>query len=166
MMKKNNTGDVEPTRAEDLCKFPGEREYLRALREAASQGVGYGWMQQVCEWEWRDYLQGKAGAWGPYYYENLVTRLETEILHLKAKQEYCPIHNAAPAERCTEDLEACSSRIDLVSENLERSERDARVDRLVTYGVERPDARDMSDAVQKAMLAVLDKRAGMAKAVP
>lgn len=50
-----------------------EREFIARMREAAAAGVGYGWMQQVIEWEWQDLLMRKygtdVGAFGPEHCE-------------------------------------------------------------------------------------------------
>lgn len=32
-----------------------ERNFIRDMRTAAAQGVGYGWMKQVIDWEWDYY---------------------------------------------------------------------------------------------------------------
>lgn len=46
--------------------WPAERQFIDDMRKAAAAGIGYGWMQQVIEWEW----QSKGpGAFGPEYYE-------------------------------------------------------------------------------------------------
>lgn len=45
---------------------PAEHQFIADMRKAAAAGVGYGWMQQVTEWEW----QSKSDhAWGPEYFE-------------------------------------------------------------------------------------------------
>lgn len=50
-----------------------EREFIKLMRKAAAEGVGYGWMQQIIEWEW----QSKGpGAWGPEYFNREIQRLE------------------------------------------------------------------------------------------
>ena len=43
-----------------------EREFISYMRKSAAQGVGYGWMQQVIEWEWKS--KG-SGSWGPEYFQ-------------------------------------------------------------------------------------------------
>jgi hypothetical protein len=50
-----------------------ERQFIEDLRKAALCGVGYGWMQQVIEWEWQAH---GPGAWGPYYFGNRISELE------------------------------------------------------------------------------------------
>lgn len=58
---------------------PQERQFIEDMRKHAANGVGYGWMQQVIEWEW----QAKTGhAWGPKYFESRIRELETKIAHL------------------------------------------------------------------------------------
>lgn len=52
--------------------MPGETEFIADMRKAALHGVGYGWMQQVIEWEWQS--KG-AGAWGPEYFEKRIAEL-------------------------------------------------------------------------------------------
>ena len=44
-----------------------ERNFIDDLRHYAAQGVGYGWMQQVIEWEWQ--AKDPTGAFGPEYFE-------------------------------------------------------------------------------------------------
>lgn len=59
-----------------------ERRFIDLMREAASQGVGYGWMQQVIEWEWQAKMadQGTAhGAWGPEYFGKQIADLEAKL---------------------------------------------------------------------------------------
>lgn len=54
---------------------PAEREFLTDMRKASRAGVGYGWMQQIIEWEWRHYLYRMGcspnGALGPMHTETL-----------------------------------------------------------------------------------------------
>lgn len=46
-------------RLEEWAKQPGavvsaaERLFIRDFRRARKQGVGYGWMLQIIEWEWQ-----------------------------------------------------------------------------------------------------------------
>lgn len=40
---------------------PAELQFVRDMRKAAEHGVGYGWMQQVIQWEWDDYMKRKWG---------------------------------------------------------------------------------------------------------
>lgn len=51
-----------------------EREFVDALRKAAAAGVGYGFMQQVIEWEWQ--AKDPKGAWGPEYFEKQIRKLQ------------------------------------------------------------------------------------------
>lgn len=54
-----------------------ERLFIEHMREAAKHGVGYGWMQQVIEWEWQAKTGG--GAFGPEYYERRIRDLERQL---------------------------------------------------------------------------------------
>ncbi len=59
-----------------------ERKCIQAVRDFASLGVGYGWMQQVIEWEW----QSKGiGSWGPEYFERLLAQRDAELADLRGK---------------------------------------------------------------------------------
>jgi hypothetical protein len=53
-----------------------ERWFIDKMRLAAASGVGYGWMQQVIEWEWRS--KDSAGAWGPEYYATRLRAAERD----------------------------------------------------------------------------------------
>jgi hypothetical protein len=61
-------------RLEQWLKQPGtvvtdaERQFIRDMRWAAEHGVGYGWMQQIIEWEWQS--KDPIGAWGPERHES------------------------------------------------------------------------------------------------
>jgi len=44
-----------------------DRQFIADMRKAAADAVGYGFMQQVIEWEWQDH--DEIGAWGPEYFE-------------------------------------------------------------------------------------------------
>src|SRR6476619_3208571 len=66
--------------------LPGEKEFIRDMRKAASYGVGYGFMQQVIEWEWQD---AGPGAWGPQYFNAEIRSLENK---LNAAIAYCRAH--------------------------------------------------------------------------
>lgn len=58
-----------------------ERTFIALMRNAAASGVGYGWMQQVIEWEW----QSKGlGALGPEYAERERRKAKAERDELKA----------------------------------------------------------------------------------
>lgn len=48
-----------------------EVDFIQAMRKAAAAGVGYGWMQQVIEWEWQ---ATGIGAWGPEYFERRISK--------------------------------------------------------------------------------------------
>ena len=43
-----------------------ELAFIEDMRVARAAGVGYGWMQQVIEWEWQS--ADPVGAWGPEYF--------------------------------------------------------------------------------------------------
>lgn len=69
--------------------MPGETQFIVDMRKAALHGVGYGWMQQVIEWEW----QSKAeGAWGPEYFGKRIKELEAGE---KPKNDWQPIEAAS-----------------------------------------------------------------------
>lgn len=57
---------------------PAERQFIADMRKAAAAGVGYGWMQQIVEWEWQ--AQG-LGAWGPEYFHMRIQELEQRLGH-------------------------------------------------------------------------------------
>jgi hypothetical protein len=71
---------MTPDHAEAYCRTPAESRFLTCIREAASHGVGYGWMQQVIEVEWQ--AQG-VGAWGPASFEEEIRRLTAEVERLR-----------------------------------------------------------------------------------
>jgi hypothetical protein len=59
---------------------PAERGFIADMRRAAAVGVGYGFMQQVTEWEW----QGEGiAAWGPEYFEAERKKLTADIERLR-----------------------------------------------------------------------------------
>jgi len=62
---------------------PDEKRFIGYMRECAKYGVGYGWMQQVIEWEW---ASKGIGSWGPSYFEKRIAELE---LSLRAKTAEC-----------------------------------------------------------------------------
>jgi hypothetical protein len=63
---------------------PAEREFITLFRAAAANGVGYGWMQQVIEWEWQESMQKHygldVGALGPEYFQKELRALEAKVL--------------------------------------------------------------------------------------
>lgn len=62
-----------------------ERTFIALMRNAAASGVGYGWMQQVIEWEW----QSKGlGALGPEYAGRERRKAQAERDALKALLRY------------------------------------------------------------------------------
>jgi hypothetical protein len=59
-----------------------EWQFIEAMRSFARAGVGYGWMQQVIEWEWQHAADKKGlpgSAWGPEYYEGRIRDLEAAL---------------------------------------------------------------------------------------
>lgn len=55
-------------------------QFIADMRSAADRGVGYGWMQQIIEWEW----QSKGpGSHGPEYYHKLIKELEARLTGTK-----------------------------------------------------------------------------------
>lgn len=62
-----------------------ERQFIADMRKASAAGVGYGWMQQVIEWEWQASDKFPQCAWGPEYYERRVAELEGRIATLEGK---------------------------------------------------------------------------------
>jgi len=54
-----------------------EHRFILDMRTAASNGVGYGWMQQIIEWEWQEKAPGM--SFGPEYYETTIRNLEDQI---------------------------------------------------------------------------------------
>lgn len=66
---------------------PFEWAFLAAVRDAAKLGVGFGWMQQVVEWEWQDKCERdgpSGGAWGPEYFNRRIAELEAANAELVA----------------------------------------------------------------------------------
>jgi hypothetical protein len=55
---------------------PADWEFIAAIRKAAAAGVGYGAMQQYCEWEWNARHDGT--GWGPLSYERERAELEPD----------------------------------------------------------------------------------------
>ncbi len=68
---------VEKATPEDLCRGPAEEAFLHVVREAAKEGCGYGWMQQLIECEWRQ--KDERGAWGPIYFERRIAELQQQL---------------------------------------------------------------------------------------
>ena len=62
---------------------PCERLFIEDMRSAANASVGYGWMQQIIEWEWQNTLHHKwqlnSGAFGPDYFGKRIAELELAI---------------------------------------------------------------------------------------
>jgi len=49
------------------CVTREERTFIEDMRKARAAGVGYGWMQQIIEWEWQS--KDPKAAWGPEKFE-------------------------------------------------------------------------------------------------
>jgi hypothetical protein len=65
---------------------PGEAAFLAAVYRAHSIKVGFGFMQQVCEWVWQEECpHGPEGTWGPEYFGKEIDRLEAENKELKRR---------------------------------------------------------------------------------
>lgn len=71
-----------------------EKAFVVRMRDAANCGVGYGWMQQVIEWEWQAYCEAHnlpGWAWGPEYFGKRIKELEAEVERLKGlDRQPCP----------------------------------------------------------------------------
>lgn len=64
-----------------------DREFAEAVDRLSRRGVGFGFMQQVCEWAWQEYCERMglpAGAWGPESHAAEVARLEAENRELRS----------------------------------------------------------------------------------
>lgn len=56
-----------------------EAAFCDAVDRLSRAGVGFGFMQQVCEWMWQDFcarLNLPGGAWGPEYFNEKIAKLE------------------------------------------------------------------------------------------
>jgi len=65
-----------------------EFEFIRNMRRAATAGVGYGWMQQIIEWEWNGTTDGK--GWGPEYFSRIINF--AHVKEDKAMTRKCEVH--------------------------------------------------------------------------
>ena len=80
-----------PQKLKDWCNRPysagiGPEEafFLNAVYSAHHNGVGFGFMQQVCEWIWQEESPyGPDSAWGPEYFGKEISRLESRIKELE-----------------------------------------------------------------------------------
>ena len=99
--------------------YVGEPDYqfIAKIRESARHGVGYGFMQQVIEWEWQSKEQG---AWGPEYFHTEIERLERELVaarrDIKEAMGYAAHHGGCAeyhgaGEDCVCGLDALRERI-------------------------------------------------------
>ena len=59
-------------------------QFVADMRKAAKAGVGYGFMQQVTEWEWQD---NHDHSWGPEYFGEERKKLTDEIGVLQNDKE-------------------------------------------------------------------------------
>lgn len=89
MKKKNAESKTLEQRFATHLLQPGsfitshEKQFVAAMRLAAMNGVGYGWMQQVIEWEW----QSKGpGSWGPEYFEKEIAELKSTARKKRKKR--------------------------------------------------------------------------------
>ena len=53
-----------------------ERRFIADMRYAACNGVGYGWMQQIIEWEWQN---KSPHSWGPECYERELAACQARL---------------------------------------------------------------------------------------
>lgn len=70
------------------CVSPEEWVFIRDMRNAARLGVGFGFMQQVIEWEWQAFCVARGmpnGAWGPEYFNARIQELEAALAIAKAE---------------------------------------------------------------------------------
>lgn len=59
-----------------------DHEFIEAVDRLSRQGVGFGFMQQVCEWRWQEFAErmGFPGsAWGPEYFHRRIAELEAAL---------------------------------------------------------------------------------------
>lgn len=73
-----------PSAHEVMLRSPiytqSEREFVRDVERAADLGVGFGFMQQVAEWEW---LHRHGHGWGPNYFGRRIEELEKQVVRLE-----------------------------------------------------------------------------------
>ena len=62
-----------------------DSQFIEDMRRAAANEVGYGFMQQVTEWEWQDKHDH---SWGPEYFDAEIDRLSSEVKNLKYNIDY------------------------------------------------------------------------------
>ena len=62
---------------------PSERRFIQDMRQAATSGVGYGWMQSIIEVEWRS--KDESGALGPRQAMAWLQKAEAEHDAAKAR---------------------------------------------------------------------------------
>lgn len=90
MTEPSKTPRTVEQRLDEWAAQPGavvskpERDFISAMRWFASLGVGYGWMQQVIEWEWQ--TKG-AGAIGPEYWTRALTAAESALAEARAERD-------------------------------------------------------------------------------
>lgn len=129
-----------------------EWEFIQHMRDAARCGVGYGWMQQIIEWEWDE---KSPHSWGPEYHERQLAALRAECARLKAGEE---CHSARPGEgtlECRVDNPCLKCERDHLHAENEALKRDAewlrqRMDTMrQVRAVERAQDRAMIDTLVK-----------------
>lgn len=95
----NSTPKTLEDRLNEWLKQPGtfvtreQLQFISDMRKARAAGVGYGWMQQVIEWEWQSL---GTGARGPEYFNK----------ELAAAREQSPPEGLANADPDDEDVYA------------------------------------------------------------
>lgn len=88
-----------------------ELAFIADMRKAAAQGVGYGWMQQITEWEWN--ATTEHGGWGPEYFGKRIEELKQENARLR---------------------EACQALVKAANDALDHwdNDRDSKVGKLLS----------------------------------
>lgn len=59
---------------------PADWQFVADMRKARGAGVGFGAMQQYCEWEWNATIE--VGGWGPSYFQKRINELESQVATL------------------------------------------------------------------------------------
>lgn len=83
-----------------------ESEFIADMRKAARAGVGYGWMQQIIEWEWQSV---GSGAWGPELFnaenDRIHADLDEAVALLRQARWYVAFYEAAKHKGIKSDVE-------------------------------------------------------------